>query len=398
MRYVEDFKNFSLNETSKYKSITGINFIKLYTKICNHYKIESDEITYDFKQKLFQYLSKEESKKFPINFFSYEYKSLVDLIHVLDNKNAEILIHISTKKQINIGLPDLKPVWTDEKNKIYVYRANNAFESILLGKGTNFCISADPKNGKNWFYDYIYKENLYGDLRKVSSIYFIKSLNGNNFYKTIALDVINEDGGYIYTDIRNKDMKYSSYEDMIVDDYTSPDLKIIPQDIFKPFDHILTKAEFLSFPFLIKLVNEVSKKEKDEIFDKINKKNINVELIRDRWIYSVDIRKSFGGYLSVLVFGGNFKPMAGVKGVRQEISIFCNTLEEIINYIELQLLMYISERILIYGNDKYIRGSFDDFYKNMELSLNKNKKILSPKIIKHIKETYIPIKYRTYNF
>ena len=158
MKHIDHFRNFSLNETSKYKSPFGIPFIKLFTKICNHYPIENYEITADFKNVLFQYVSADQSKKFPINFYSKEFNNLMDLIHELDHKNAEILLHRLSKKKTNLSIPDLNPVWSDKKNKIYVYRANTAFESIALGEGTNFCISSDYRNGRNLFYDYIYDE------------------------------------------------------------------------------------------------------------------------------------------------------------------------------------------------------------------------------------------------
>lgn len=364
MNHIQHFRNFSLNETSKYKSPFGISFIKLFTKICNHYPIENYEITDDFKNVLFQYVSKDESKKFPINFYSQEFKSLVDVIHELDHKNAEILLHKSSKKKTNLSLPDLKPVWSDEKNKIYVYRANTAFESIALGEGTNFCISSDYRNGRNLFYDYIYDV----EYNKKASIYFIKSPNQSAFFTTIAIDV-KESGGYLYTDVRNKDKNYESFEEMIEDEYTSPDLKLVPEKIFKSFGHNITKEEFLAFPFLIGLTKQ--KLDEKEISSILNNRPLKYDSyypregskthFENKWINQMSIRKAFGGYISVLNMNNS------------KCGLFFNTIEQLINYTHLNYLIFIKKKRLMKNNEEL----------NQELlkSLDKNKHLFTSKWI-----------------
>jgi predicted SnoaL-like aldol condensation-catalyzing enzyme len=226
-----------INESSKYKSINSVNFIKLFNKITNHYKEMDSSIINDFKHKLFDYVSKDQSKKFPINFFSTEYKKLIDIIHVLDNKNAEIFLLKNKKSVVDVSLPDLKPVWMDEDKKIYVYHAKTMFEAITLGRGTNFCVSADYKNGSNYFNYYVYSGS-----KQISSMYFVKSFSQKQEYQTLCIDAI-IDGSFLYTDVRNDDKKYGKYNLMLKDKYTSPDLKIIPEHIFKFIPTTPTKEE-----------------------------------------------------------------------------------------------------------------------------------------------------------
>jgi hypothetical protein len=179
-----------------------------------------------------------------------EYKKLIDVIHELDNKNAEILLHKNKKSVIDVSLPDLNPVWKDEKRKIYVYRADNIFQSIALGKGTNFCISSDYKNGENYFLDYMYNvgskyyENYIFYSEQKSSIYFVKSPSQEPKYQTLAIDAY-KGGGFLYTDVRNNDKEFNSYEKMVENEYTSSDLNFIPKDIFKFVLTIPTKEEIL---------------------------------------------------------------------------------------------------------------------------------------------------------
>jgi len=377
MKHIDHFRNFSLNETSKYKSPFGIPFIKLFTKICNHYPIENYEITADFKNVLFQYVSADQSKKFPINFYSKEFNNLMDLIHELDHKNAEILLHRLSKKKTNLSLPDLNTVWSDKKNKIYVYRANTAFESIALGEGTNFCISSDYRNGRNLFYDYIYDS----EYNKKASIYFIKSPNQSPFFTTIAIDV-KESGGYLYTDVRNKDKNYESFDEMIEDEYTSPDLKLVPEKIFKPFEHSLTKEEFLAFPFLIGLTSQ--KLNEKEVSSILNNRPLKYDSLilstyyptqtqrftmshfENKWINQMSIKKYFGGYISVL----NMK--------NSKCGLFFNTIEELIDYTNLNFIIFIKKKILMKNNG--------ELNQDLVKYLDKNKHLFTSKWVKLIKE------------
>lgn len=235
---IKKYLNF-IYESTKYKSMDSENFIKLFSKIVNHYKETNAELLFDFKYKLFEYVSQDESQKFPINFFDKEYKNLTDIIHLLDNKNSEILLHKNRRKVIDVSLPDLEPVWKDDDKKIYVYHAITMFDSIALGKGTNFCVSADYRNGNNWFYNYVY----YLDSQN-SSMYFVKSPNQLPEYQTLCID-IKKDGSFLYTDVRNIDMNYSSYKLMLDTDYTSPDLNNIPKNIFKFIITTPTKEEVI---------------------------------------------------------------------------------------------------------------------------------------------------------
>jgi hypothetical protein len=243
-----DFINGLIIETSKYKSIDSDNFIRLFNKIVAHFKELDKSTISEFKVKLFEYVSQDQSDLYPINFFDKEYKKLIDVIHVLDNKNAKIILHKNKKSVTNISLPDLKPVWKDDDKKIYVYRADNIFQSIALGKGTNFCISSDYKNpslmGRNHFYEYMYSK---GELdsyftNQKSSIYFIKSPNQKQEYQTIAIDV-NKDGGLLYTDVRNEDKRFEDYKSMLLSSFTSTDLYSIPSTVFKFVPTKPTKEE-----------------------------------------------------------------------------------------------------------------------------------------------------------
>jgi hypothetical protein len=222
-------------ETSKYKSIDSDNFVKFFNKIVTHFKETNSKIINDFKVKLFEYVSQDQSSLYPINFFDKGYKKLIDIIHVLDNKNAEIILHKNKKSTIDVSLPDLKPVWKDDEKKIYVYRADTIFQAIALGKGTNFCISSDYKNGENYFHEYMYDSDGDGDVTyfiyQKASIYFIKSPNQKPEYQTLAIDV-RRDGSFLYTDVRNNDEEYESYKEMISSS-VSPALKYIPKSVFK---------------------------------------------------------------------------------------------------------------------------------------------------------------------
>jgi hypothetical protein len=248
-----DFINSLIIETSKYKSIESDNFIRLFNKIVAHFKeLDKSTIT-EFKVKLFEYVSQDQSDLYPINFFDKEYKKLIDVINVLDNMNAKIILHKNKKSVTNISLPDLKPVWKDDDKKIYVYRADNIFQSIALGKGTNFCISSDYKNpslmGRNRFYEYMYSKgesDSYFTNQK-SSIYFIKSLNQKPEYQTIAIDVNKDGSGFLYTDVRNEDKRFEDYKSMIEDNNTSTDLYSIPSTVFKFVPTKPTKEEIFIF-------------------------------------------------------------------------------------------------------------------------------------------------------
>lgn len=233
-----------INESSKYKNINSKNFIKLFNKIINHYKEKDSSLINDFKHKLFDYVSQDQSKKFPINFFSTEYKKLIDVIHILDNKNAEIFLLKNRKSVMGVSLPDLKPVWKDEERKIYVYHAKTMFEAITLGRGTNFCVSADYKNGTNYFNEYVYQapEFNWSCKMQISSMYFVKSFSQKQEYQTLCIDA-RKDGTFLYTDVRNMDREYEKYNLMLKDDYTSPDLKIIPKQTFKFILTTPTKEE-----------------------------------------------------------------------------------------------------------------------------------------------------------
>lgn len=243
-----------ITETSKYKSIESDNFVKFFNKIVGHFKEIDQSIIDDFKLKLFEYVSQDQSDLYPINFFDKKYKKLIDVIHVLDNKNAEIMIHKNKKSVMDVSLPDLKPIWKDESKKIYVYRAENVFQSIALGKGTNFCISSDPKNGNNYFYAYLHgptvTDTIYAN-EQSSTIYFVKSPSQKAEYQTLAIDVrdpVKIKKGYtiapfLYTDVRNSDRFYTSYQQMVNDEYTSPDIKFIPESIFKFVEVYPTKEE-----------------------------------------------------------------------------------------------------------------------------------------------------------
>lgn len=243
-------------ETTKYKTKNDTNFMKLVSRVLEKFKEVNIDIISDFKKKLFEYLSSDESSKFKINLFAKEYIKLIDLVHALDAVNAKIMLQRNKKNIINVDLPNLTPVWKDDESKIYVYHARNVFDAIALGKGTNFCISSDYKNGENYFYNYIYDYDYDHDkYKQYSTIYFIKSINQSPEYQTLALDYRHENKSFLYTDVRNDDKEFKSYKKMISDPYVSQDLKKIPEEIFKFVNHNITEYELKNFSSLIEAID-----------------------------------------------------------------------------------------------------------------------------------------------
>ena len=289
MKLLKGYSDFIL-ETSKYKDINDERFISLFNRIVAFHGETNKRYINDFKNKLYTFLSSDEHKMFKVNFFDAKRKrkKLISVIHELDSYNAKIMIRRGKIEATNISNSDLKPVWQDKEKEIYVYLANNVFESIKLGRGTNFCISSslDDEDNENYFYNYMYSDDR--PSRQVSSIYFIKSPNNKIEWTTIALDVrdeSNERNGskFLYTDVRNQDVEFKTFEDLIsgkngikrfdddedededndviidydeedeyevdndviIDYDVSDDLKYIPSEVFKFVKHTITLEELL---------------------------------------------------------------------------------------------------------------------------------------------------------
>jgi hypothetical protein len=232
-----------LKEDSPFKSMEDTRFQKLYNRVISNYPNEKN-LYNDLRLKLFTYKSQEQSSKFPINILNKrEYPNLIDLIHKLDNVNALINKHKGVKININPDIKDIPVVYHNKEKNISVYRADNIYQSIRLGKGTNFCISSGLNGSKNYYFDYKYGSSI----KQKSTIYFVYSPNQIDKYKILAIDY-HKDGSFLYTDTDNQDRNYNSYEDMINNrnyddnDYsvTSPDLKIIPKEVFKWVDQPIT--------------------------------------------------------------------------------------------------------------------------------------------------------------
>jgi hypothetical protein len=263
MKRIINYEDFIL-ETSKYKDIKDERFLKLFDKIIKLYAEKNPDHIMDFKEKLYEFLSSDEHKMFKVNFLvKPKGEKLIDLIHRLDNYLSLIFIRRKKNAVINVNREGLKPIWKDDKRKIYVYRANNVFESIKLGSDTKFCISSSIGGRKNYFYDYMYDyfqgytiydtnydpEDRLGEQH--TTIYFVLSPTQNENHKVLAIDKLYEGSSnykYRYTDMRNKDVMFHSYDDMIngnekdydnLEDeiikthYTSTDLQHIPEDVFK---------------------------------------------------------------------------------------------------------------------------------------------------------------------
>ena len=251
-----------LTENSPFKSIQDERFIKLYNRVISLYPNESN-LYGNFKSKLFTYLSQEQSKKFPINLLNKkEYPTLINLIHKLDNANAEISLHKDVKIEINPNINNIPIVYHNEEHNITVYRADTIFQSIKLGQGTNFCISANNLNPTdeeegNLYYYYKYDSNssLYENRGKTweqkSTIYFVHSPNQLNKYKILAIDYY-KNGTFLYTDVRNQDKHFPDYNDMKKKiSGCSPDLKIIPENIFQWVDQPISSLSDTELLYII---------------------------------------------------------------------------------------------------------------------------------------------------
>ena len=261
-----------LKEDSQYDSINGQKFIKLYNRVISNYPNEKN-LYNDLRLKLFTYKSQEQSSKFPINILNKtEYPNLIDLIHKLDNANALINKHKGVKININPDILGIPIVYHNKEKNITVYRADTIYQSIKLGQGTNFCISANNLNPKDYESGNLYFRYKYDLIsgKQIATIYFVHNPNQIDKYKILAIDY-HKNGGFLYTDTDNRDSEYYSYEDMVnntfqstdsdtsetINNKTSPDLTIIPKEVFKWVNQPISNFSKENLNLLIKLQPEV---------------------------------------------------------------------------------------------------------------------------------------------
>jgi len=264
----EDIDRF-LVEGLKFSSKDDPRFIKLVNRVYGMYKGINDRERSLLIDRLYRYYSNtlSNSKDFVFNPFDKKaYPDVMSMIHGLDSILRRMDVKQGNIEVMNPDKSDIPLVYKDENRGIEVYRADNMFQAIKIGRGSGFCTTADCLDDRS--VDNMYLGYKYSNIRND-----LTNLFGFDNYELINWDKINDyieenvellgkqraamyfvitrdqmynvdvyiDGGYLVTGSdNNKDIKFNSYD---IISGTFPIFRYIPEDVFKFVETPITLQE-----------------------------------------------------------------------------------------------------------------------------------------------------------
>jgi len=268
----EDIDRFLLE--GKYKSMDDPKFLSLVKKILSMYSkqntLEHRDIN-DLTMKLYTYYDDDlhnNQKDYPFDPFNKkQFPKITDMIHYLDSLIGKMTKKRGYKDLEKVNENDIPIVFKDDEHGITVYKPETAAQSIKLGRGTTFCISADSEG--NRFYDYMFDSESGEQTRTTYFIYMDPP--DNEDYSASVLHY-SKDGDHLFTDRRNDTKFYSSLNKIY--NYVSNEsnvLNYIPKEVFKFVEIIPDKLSIEKYGKWSLLVLYYP----DEIPNYINKLNKN---------------------------------------------------------------------------------------------------------------------------